>query len=67
MPMYEYVCLKCKTRFELLRQLSERDEPAECPECKTVKKHLRAPSLFSGLSGSESSGGGGCATGTGFG
>ena len=29
MPMYEYVCFKCKTRFELLRALSERDEPAE--------------------------------------
>jgi putative FmdB family regulatory protein len=65
--MYEYVCLKCKTRFELLRSLSERDEPAECPECGTKKKHVRAPSLFSGLGGSETSSSGGCSTGTGFG
>lgn len=67
MPMYEYICLKCKTRFELLQSLSERDDEAECPECGTHKKHLRAPSMFSGMSSSDSSAGGGCSTGTGFG
>lgn len=62
MPMYEYVCLKCKNRFELLRSLSERDDACECPSCGKQKKHLRAPSLFSGLSSSDSSGGA-CAPG----
>lgn len=39
MPIYEYQCQSCKTRFELMQRFS--DPPAsECPECghTTVKK-----------------------------
>jgi putative FmdB family regulatory protein len=43
MPIYEYVCNKCKKAFEFfhLRQ----DEVAECPECKSkeVTKQVSAP------------------------
>ena len=59
MPMYEYACLKCKNRFELLRPYQERDDRAECPECGTEKKHIRVPSLFSG--GGKDASSGGCA------
>jgi putative FmdB family regulatory protein len=31
MPLYEYVCDKCNTRFEALRPASRMDEPAPCP------------------------------------
>ena len=34
MPIYEYVCSDCDSKFELLRPVSKSDEPAECPECK---------------------------------
>lgn len=34
MPIYEYACTECKTKFELLRSISQIDEPAECPACK---------------------------------
>ena len=32
MPLYEYYCRKCESRFELLRPFSRIDEPASCPQ-----------------------------------
>ncbi|HUF53949.1 MAG TPA: zinc ribbon domain-containing protein [Dehalococcoidia bacterium] len=31
MPLYEYVCDRCETRFEALRPASRMNDPAECP------------------------------------
>ena len=31
MPLYEYVCERCETRFEHLRPSSRMDDPADCP------------------------------------
>ena len=31
MPIYEYVCPSCNTRFEELRPASRMDEAADCP------------------------------------
>lgn len=33
--IYEYKCkdITCNTTFELIRKLSEKDDPAECPAC----------------------------------
>ena len=31
MPLYEYVCNDCQTRFEVLRPLSRMDDQANCP------------------------------------
>ena len=36
MPIYEYLCPKCKTEFELMRPFSEADKPAICPKCNSV-------------------------------
>lgn len=55
MPIYEYTCTECKTKFELLRSISQIDEPAECPKCKAEAK--RAVTSF--LCRSAASGGGG--------
>ncbi len=33
MPIYEYVCGKCKNKFELMRPFSRSQEGAECPKC----------------------------------
>lgn len=55
MPMYEYECSNCKHQFELLRSLSERDEPCECPNCHENSKMKRMSSLFSS-SGSSNTG-----------
>jgi len=32
MPLYEYVCLECESRFEELRSLDRMDDPASCPK-----------------------------------
>lgn len=34
MPIYEYFCLKCESKFELLRPISQAEEGAECPDCQ---------------------------------
>jgi putative FmdB family regulatory protein len=31
MPIYEYVCERCETKFEALRPVTRMDEPALCP------------------------------------
>ena len=32
MPLYEYYCPRCAAKFELLRPMSQCDEPTTCPE-----------------------------------
>lgn len=31
MPLYEYYCQLCQKRFELLRPISQSEEPTTCP------------------------------------
>lgn len=33
MPIYEYYCLDCDTEFDLMRSVSQADEPAPCDAC----------------------------------
>ena len=33
MAIYEYLCPRCQTEFDLMRPMSEADRPAACPEC----------------------------------
>lgn len=63
MPIYEYVCDDCETRFEELRSASRMDDPARCPDGHTDGR--RVLSTFAALTrdffGEMSSvGGGGC-------
>ncbi len=37
MPIYEYRCTKCRTKFELMRRIAQRDDAATCPHCKAPK------------------------------
>lgn len=32
-PIYEYVCLDCKTRFDALRPMADADTPIGCKTC----------------------------------
>ncbi len=36
MPLYEYACYDCTTRFEALRPMSKADEPIQCKECESM-------------------------------
>jgi putative FmdB family regulatory protein len=33
MPLYEYSCENCRSRFEILRPFSQSDSPVACPIC----------------------------------
>jgi len=34
MPLYEYVCLHCRTRFDALRSMKDADAPIACKNCQ---------------------------------
>jgi len=38
MPIYEYFCKECKTKFELLLPVSMSGEDGQCPRCQTQSK-----------------------------
>lgn len=40
MPIYEFVCIRCNTKFELLRSLRQANEAADCPECQKPAKRV---------------------------
>ena len=42
MPIYQYVCSKCNTKFEL-RQGFNDDSIANCPKCKCEARRLFVP------------------------
>ena len=63
MPIYEYLCQDCGSRFELLRSIKEADNPILCKSCKSEHTQ-RAVSVFFAQSGSQIIAGGntsGCA------
>jgi len=46
MPIYEFECSTCRTRFDRLQKLSDPD-PGACPECgePTIRRCVTAPSF----------------------
>jgi putative FmdB family regulatory protein len=48
MPLYEYYCPQCQTRFELLRPMRHSDDPAACPNGHNGAE--RVLSVFSAVS-----------------
>ena len=47
MPVYEYVCLKCKKKFERIESVSEHDlSKVRCPKCKSRKVARRWSPVF---------------------
>jgi putative FmdB family regulatory protein len=70
MPLYEYACIECGNRFELLRGAGQADGPTICDRCSgtRVKRLLSVFAAPRGTSESYDSaptsyGGGGCACG----
>jgi putative FmdB family regulatory protein len=56
MPLYDYRCQRCETRFESFKSMASRDEPEPCPECgESAERLISAVALC---------GGGGVATGS---
>jgi len=53
MPLYEYECSKCGAKFELRRNITDKDSDISCPKCG-VKAPKRVLSLFSTTSSGSS-------------
>ena len=45
MPLYEYACQDCSTKFEALRPMSQADAPIACKSCESMHT-TRALSMF---------------------
>lgn len=70
MPLYEYYCHKCASKFEMLRTMGRSDEPGTCP--KGHSGGARTITTFAAVSKGDGagmmdapSGGGGCGCGGG--
>ena len=67
MPIYEYVCKECNTKFERLTRVAVMTETADCPECHNTG--VKVPSTFASIMASHGtqtlpmSDTGGCACG----
>lgn len=72
MPIYEYKCDDCGSRYEQIRRMSDADRDLECPSCKSheVKRQLSSFATSGGSSGGgfDMAGCGktGCGAGRGF-
>lgn len=40
MPLYLYVCEKCGRVIEILRKMSERDQPLPCDDCRSTSVRM---------------------------
>jgi putative FmdB family regulatory protein len=45
MPLYEYYCADCRTKFEALRPMSKADNAIQCKSCESMRTS-RVLSLF---------------------
>jgi putative FmdB family regulatory protein len=63
MPVYEYYCRTCETKFEKLQPIKASADPAMCPSGH--EGALRTLSLIASMGNSDEPflGGGGCACG----
>jgi putative FmdB family regulatory protein len=68
MPVYEYFCSNCRTKFDALRPMSEADVAIKCENCDSPRTG-RVLSMFFAQTGGSSGpsefggGGGGCGCG----
>lgn len=56
MPIYEYRCIRCGSKFELMRRLSDDDEGVTCPDCGAGEPEKVLSLFASGGGGSDDSG-----------
>ncbi|MFN2581752.1 MAG: zinc ribbon domain-containing protein [Candidatus Dormibacteria bacterium] len=66
MPLYEYRCNDCRSVFDILRPIAERELAAVCPNCESrASMPLISRVAVRAAGGSEefATAGGGCACG----
>ncbi len=59
MPVFEYKCVKCETKFEVYHKSTVNQEEVACPKCSSKENKK----LFSTFAASIGSAGDSCASG----
>ena len=54
MPMYEYGCLSCSSRFDRLRRMGQSDADVICPSCQSARVERRLSVFAAHSRGAES-------------
>ena len=55
MPVFEYKCSSCNTKFEILHKSSTNQEEVSCPECNSKKINKLFSSFSASVHSNESS------------
>lgn len=58
MPLYEYHCADCGSRFEVLQRVGQGPEGLECPDCGKTGVEKEYSTFASSVAGGASLGGG---------
>lgn len=58
MPIYEYICLDCKKRFEVIRPMKDADEPIACASCQGEHTSRMLAVVFATSGGATTASGG---------
>jgi len=58
MPVYEFYCSDCHTKFEALRSMSASNDPMECASCGSTKRVNRTITTFARIGGGIEAAGG---------
>jgi putative FmdB family regulatory protein len=63
MPIYEYICLDCKNRFDAIRSMKDADSPIRCDQCESDHTSRMISVFYAQSAGKVVAGGnaGGCA------
>jgi putative FmdB family regulatory protein len=68
MPIYEYICGDCNTKFEALRSISKADEPISCKACESKNTSRKVTAAYAHSNGRAVAGSGpscsGCSGGS---
>lgn len=63
MPLYEYSCQSCGSKFDAIRSMKDADAPVPCVHCNSHQTKRQLSVCYSHSSGgtsSNTSSGGGC-------
>ncbi len=64
MPIFEYKCEKCETRFEVLHKTQNNENEITCPKCNSVENKKLFSAFSASVSGSSSYSSEGCSDGS---
>ncbi len=63
MPIFEYKCSECDTKFEVLHKSTAQQDDVSCPKCNSIKNKKLFSSFSSSINSDNYSSSGNCATG----